>query len=115
MCRNWVDAMSDNATVVMDGESDEIKVFIAGKLRGRYKNRYECATHFAHALMRIDELEASNARLGDMLRLSMHQTKCRDSRIDRIVSVLLEFTNEDLPDWIRQKIREALSDEVSAD
>jgi hypothetical protein len=73
--------MSQNATVVLDGDTDEIKIFVGGKLKGRYKNRYECATHFAAMLIRTEAME----------------------------SVLSEIINEDLPDWMRQKIRDALS------
>jgi hypothetical protein len=73
--------MSENATVVLDQESDEIKIFVGGELKGRYKNRYECATHFASTLIRVTAME----------------------------SVFLEIVNEDLPDWMRQKIRNVLS------
>lgn len=101
--------MKDNATVVLDGKTDEIKIFIESELVGQYKSRYECATHFAATLLRVKELEASNSKLGDLFRLSMEQTKNRDKRIGQMKSELLEIINEDLPDWIRQKIRDSLS------
>lgn len=73
--------MSKQAIVILDGDTDEIKIFVGGKLMGRYKNRYECATHFAAMLIRTEAME----------------------------SVLYEIINEELPDWMRQKIRDALS------
>ena len=80
--------MSENATVVLDQESDEIKIFVGGELKGQYKNRYECATHFASTLLTVKEMEV---------------------RMGRMESALMQIINEDLPPWMRQKIRDALS------
>lgn len=72
---------SQSATVVLDDDTGEIKIFVGDNLRGRYKDQRDCATHFAATLIRTEAMQ----------------------------SVLSEILNEELPAWMRQKIRDALS------
>ncbi len=73
-------AARTEATAMLNGDTDEIVIIVNGTIHGRYKNRYQCATAFAAMLIRTQAME----------------------------SVLQEFINEDLPEWMRQKIRNAL-------
>jgi hypothetical protein len=52
-----------SATVVIDEQTGEVKIFVDDKLRGHYKSHAECFEHFVMALIQIDELESANSKL----------------------------------------------------
>lgn len=85
--------MKSNALVVMDESTEEVKIVIGDHVRGRYKNRYELASHLASALLTIDE-----------------NTKRQQQTADRVQSFLLELLDVEMPEWARDKIRAALVD-----
>lgn len=87
--------MSKSAMIVYDQDSEEIKIFIGDELKGQYKDRHACATHFSFALMRLEELEPSHLALLEACKAAIGLV--HDEEVQKQLKAAIEFASDLYP------------------